>query len=146
MLIRRATSDELSRVDSLLQTAGLQLPAGLPLANVLVALEDSAVIGVIALEVAGLQAIVWPPAVGPSDSGKSVRQSLFQSLLARAQELSLRELYLLAEKDVAFFTGVGFAQISHEAAPAGIRSTRAYRDQCSETTTLMRLQLVSRFV
>jgi len=147
MVIRRATSDDLSRAAPLLKTAGLQpLPAGVPLANVLVALEDSAVIGVIALQVTGLRGLVWPAAVSPSHPGNGVRNSLFQTLLARALELSLRELYLLTETDVEFYAGVGFAQISHEAAPAGIRATREYRDQYSETATLMRLQLASRFV
>ena len=147
MLIRRATSSDLGGVASLLQNAGLQpLPSGVLLANVLVALEDSAVIGVIVLQVSGLHGLIWPPAVGPSDPGDSVRTSLFQTLLARANELSLRELYLLTEKDVAFFAGVGFVKTSHEAVPAEIRSTRAYREQRSETATLMRIQLASRFV
>ncbi len=71
---------------------------------------------------------------------------MFQTLLARAHELSLRELYLLTENDAEFFAGAGFVPISHEAVPAEIRSTREYRDRRSETATVMRLELVTRFV
>lgn len=147
MVIRRATSDDLGRVASLLQTAGLPpLPTALPLANVLVALEDSAVIGVIAFQVTGLRGLVWPAAVDPSHLGDGVRPSLFQSLLARAHELSLRELYLLPEKDAEFFSEVGFVPISEDAVPLAIRTTREYRDQRSKTAEVMRLQLASRSV
>ena len=147
MVIRRASSDDLSQVASLLEATGIQpLPAGLPLANILVALEDSEVVGVIALQVAGLRGLLWPAAVGACDSADSVRNSLLQTLLARANELSLRELYLLTEKHVDFFAGLGFVEIAHEAVPVEIRSSREYGQLRSETTTLMRLQLASRFV
>ncbi len=147
MLIRRATSDDLGRVVSLLQTAGLPpLSDAIPLANVLVALEDSTVIGVIALRVTGLRGLVWPAAFDQSHLSSGVRTSLFQTLLARAHELSLRELYVLTEKHAEFFAGAGFVPISHEPVPAEIRSTREYRDQRSESTKVMRLQLVTRFV
>lgn len=146
-VIRRATSDDLGRVASLLQTAGLPpLPAAIPLANVLVALEDSTVVGVIALQVAGLRGLVWPEAVDPSHPGNDVRTSLIQTLLARAHELSLRELYLLTEKDAQSFTEAGFVPIPNKVVPAEIRLTREFRAQHSETAKLMRLQLVSRFV
>ncbi len=146
MLIRRATRDDIGRVVSLLQTAGLPpLPTALPLANVLVALENSTTIGVIALQVAGLRGLVWPAAVDPSHLD-NVRTSLFQTLLARAHELSLRELYLLTERDAEFYSGAGFIPISHEAVPVEIRSIREYRDQRSESVKVMRLQLASRFV
>jgi N-acetylglutamate synthase-like GNAT family acetyltransferase len=147
MVIRRATSDDLGRVASLVHAAGLQpLPAGLPLANILVALEDRGVIGVIALQVIGLRGLVWPAAVSSPEAGDGVRSSLLQTLLARAHELSLRELYLLTEKDAEFFAGTGFVEVSPDAVPAEIRATREYREQCTETAVLMRLQLASRFV
>jgi len=146
MLIRRATSDELGPVASLLQTAGHQpLSAALPLSNIFVALQDGTVVGVIALEVTGLRGLVWPAAVDPSYSGSDAPTLLLQTLLARAHELSLRELYILTEKDGEFYTATGFAAISRETLPPEIYSTRAYRDQ-SESAQAMRLQLATRFV
>ena len=55
MDIRRATSDDLGQIAPLLDAAELPpLPGNLPLANVLVALRDAVVIGVVAMEVRGL--------------------------------------------------------------------------------------------
>ncbi len=147
MDIRRATSDDLEQIAPLLDAAGLPpLPGNLPLTNVLVALRGSTVIGVIALEVRGLRGLVRSVAVEPGHSRQGVGTSLLQSLLARAQELSLRELYLLTEDAEKFFRKAGFVAVPRDSAPAEIRSTREYREQCPESATVMRLRLVTRHV
>ena len=147
MEIRRATSDDLGQIASLLDAAELPaLPGSMPLANVLVARRDAAVIGVIAMEVRGLRGLVRSVAVEPGRSRQGVGTSLLQSLLARAQELSLRELYLLTEGAERFFDNAGFVAVPRDTVPAEIRSTREYREQCSESATVMRLRLVTRHV
>ena len=145
MNIRRATAEDLDRAASVLDASGLP-PLGndLALANILVALEDSAVVGVIALEVRGLVGLVRSAAVAPNRQG--VGSSLLQSLLARAHELSLRRLYLLTEDTEDFFAKAGFASIPRDAVPPEIRSTREYRERCSDTAIVMRLQLATRYV
>jgi amino-acid N-acetyltransferase len=145
MNIRRATAEDLNRATSVLDAAGLPpLGSDLPLANILVALEDSAVVGVIALEVRGLVGLVRSPAVAPNhqDAGSS----LLQSLLARAHELGLRELYLPSEDAEGLFGKAGFSSIPRDAVPPEIRSTREFRERCSDTATVMRLQLATRYV
>jgi len=145
MNIARAIAEDLSRVSSVLNAAGLPpLGSDLPLANILVALEDSAVVGVVALEVRGLVGLVRSAAVGPKHQG--VGHSLLRSLLARALELSLRELYLLTEDAEGFFAKAGFSSIPRDAVPPEIRSTREFRERCSDTVTVMRLQLATRYV
>ncbi len=145
MNIRRATAEDVNRATSVLDAAGLPpLGSDLPLANILVALEDSAVVGVIALEVRGLVGLVRSAAVAPNHQG--VGSSLLQSLLARALELSLRELYLLSEDAEGFFAKAGFSSIPRDAVPYEIRSTRESRERCSDTATVMRLQLATRCV
>ncbi len=145
MNIARAIAEDLSRVSSVLNAAGLPpLGSDLPLANILVALEDSAVVGVVALEVRGLVGLVRSAAVGPKHQG--VGRSLLRSLLARALELSLRELYLLTEDAEGFFAKAGFSSIPRDAVPPEIRSTREFRERCSDTVTVMRLQLATRCV
>ncbi len=144
MNIRRATAEDLNRATSVLDAAGLPpLGSDLPLANVLVALEDSAVVGVIALEVRGLVGLVRSAAVAPNNQG--VRSSLLQSLLARAHELSLREVYLLTEDADGFFAKAGFSSIPRDAVPPEIRSTREFRERCSDPATVLRLQLATRY-
>jgi amino-acid N-acetyltransferase len=147
MDIRRATPDDLGQVAELLDAAGLlPLPGNLPLANVLVALGDTAVVGVIALEVRGRRGLVRSVAVESGHSRQGVGTSLLQSLLARAQELGLRELYLLTEGAAEFFGNAGFVAVPRDSVPAEISSTREYRELCPESATVMRLQLVTRHV
>ena len=143
MNISRATAEDVKRATSVLDAAGLPpLGSDLPLANILVAGEDSAVVGVIALEVRGLVGLVRSAAVAPNHPG--VGHSLLQSLLARALELSLRELYLLTDDPEDFFAKAGFSSIPRDALPPAIRSTREFRERGSEPATVMRLQLASR--
>ena len=145
MKIRRATAEDVNRATSILDAADLPpLGSDLPLANILVALEDSAVVGVIALEVQGLVGLVRSAAVAPDHLG--VGSSLLQSLLARAHELSLRNLYLLTDDAAGVFAKAGFSSIPRDAVPPEIRSTRGFRERCSDTATLMRLQLATRYV
>ena len=145
MNILRAATEDLNRASSVLEAAGLPpLGSDLPLANILVALEDSAVVGVIALEVRGLVGLVRSAAVAPNHQG--VGSSLLQSMLARALELSLRELYFLTEDTEGFFARAGFSSIPRDAVPHEIRSTREFREGCSDTATVMRLQLATRCV
>jgi amino-acid N-acetyltransferase len=147
MEIRRATSDDLEQIAPLLDAAGLPpLPGNLPLANVLVALQDAAVIGVIALEVRGLRGLLRSVAVDFGHLRQGIGTSLLQSLLARAQELSLRELYLLTEDAGGFFDKAGFSAVPRDTVPAEIRSTSEYREQCPESATVMRLRLITRHV
>jgi amino-acid N-acetyltransferase len=145
MEIRRAVPDNLEQTASLLQAAGLPpIPDGFLLQNVLVCLESNQVIGVVALEVRGLRGLVRSLAVDSSHPRQGVGTSLLESLMARAHELSLRELYLLTEDSQEFFAKSGFVPVSRESVPQAIRSTREYREQCPETATVMRLQLATR--
>jgi amino-acid N-acetyltransferase len=147
MDIRRAAPDDLEQVISLLDAAGLPaLPGDLPLSNVLVALRGSTVIGVVALEVNGLRGLVRSVVVEPRHTRRGVGTSLLQSLFARSQELSLRELYLITQGAEKFFSSAGFVAVPRDDVPGEIRSTCEYREQCPEDATVMRLRLVARHV
>jgi amino-acid N-acetyltransferase len=147
MDIRRITPDDLQKVISLLDAAGLPvLPRHLPLSNILVALESDTVIGLVALEVCGLRGLVRSVAVEPQHTRRGVGTSLLQSLLARAQELSLRELYLITEGAEKFFSNAGFTPVARDHVPDEIRSTSAYGEQYREDATVMRFRLTARHV
>ena len=145
MEIRRAIPNNLEEVASILRAVELPpLPAQFPLRNLLVCLQSGRVIGVVALEVLGLRGLVRSLAVDPSHSGRGVGTSLLDSLMARAHELSLRELYLLTETSEKFLEQSEFVPVSRESVPQEICSTREYREQCSETATVMHLPLATR--
>jgi N-acetylglutamate synthase-like GNAT family acetyltransferase len=146
-MIRRPTTDDLEQVRSLLAAADLPaLPRSLPLSNVLVALQGDAVIGAVALEVRGLRGLLRSVVVEPEHARKGVGASLLQSLVARAQELSLRELYLITMDAEKFFSKAGFVTVRREDVPEEICSTELYREQCPEEASVMRLRLVTRHV
>lgn len=140
MKIRRPRPEELDRAAGLLERAGCApLLPGTPAANVLVALDAEQVVGVVALQVHGLRGLVGPIATDPSQP-ESVRSSLVRTLLSRAHEISLRDLFVVAENGGETLQSLGFAPASADDLPPSIR--RSLGDAASKR--LLRLELVSR--
>ena len=145
MDIRRAKRDEIGQVNALLEASGLSpLPTGISLSNVLVGLEQGSVIGVIALEVVARRALTIWAAVSAEHQAKGLGTSLGRSLIARAQELGLREIYAVLRNASNFFVGLGFSPVSRGTVPDEIRFMRAFRDECDDPTEIMRLGLETR--
>jgi amino-acid N-acetyltransferase len=141
----RVSRNEMAAVGALLEAADLPpLPSGIPLSNVLVGLEDGSVIGVVALEVEARHGLTLWVAVSAEHRGKGLGTSLMRSLLTRTQELGLRELFAVTRNAAQFFAKLGFSPISHDAVPSGIRFLRPFRDQCDDSTQIMRLELQTR--
>lgn len=146
MDIRRATPGDLEDAASLLRTAGLPpIPDEVPLANILLALDGARIVGVIAVQVVARRGLARSAAVESAYQRQGVGASLLRSLIARAHELGLRDLYLLTEDAEGFFAGLGFAAVARDAVPEEIQATHEYREQCPETATVMRLALATRY-
>lgn len=151
MEICRAAPEDLERANALLSTASHSpIPRDFPMSDILVALEGSSVVGVMALEVRGLLGLIRAEAVAEGHPYQKVGSSLLQALVSRANELSLRELFLfsgaLSEGAEGVFAEAGFASISRDSLPSEISSTREFRAQSPDTATVMRFQLATRFV
>jgi len=143
--IRRATRDEIGQVNALLEASGLSpLPTGISLSNVLVGLEQGSVIGVVALEVVARRALTLWAAVTVERRAKGLGTSLGRSLIARAQELGLREIYAVPRDASDFFVGLGFSPVSSGAVSDEVRFMRTFRDECDDSTEIMRLELETR--
>jgi amino-acid N-acetyltransferase len=139
---RRATREELVRVNELLAQASLPaLPAGIPLSNVVVATKQGEIVGAIALEVAGRQGLLRSAVVDPAHRGSHVGRRLVQTILARAAELGLRGIYLLSDGAADFFAHQGFARVTRDSVPPEIRATREFREQCPDSAEVMFLRL-----
>ena len=142
MQFRAATEYELGEVSSLLAEAELPpLESGLVLANLILALDDSKVVACVGLEAYGRSGLVRSMVVAPHRRSSGLGRELFRSLLARAYELGLKELFLLTVDAEGFFTKLGFASVSRDETPAQVQDIREYRELLSETATLMRLRL-----
>lgn len=144
MEVRRAAREEVAAVDALLEASALPpLPAGQPLSNLLVALDAGVVVGAVALEVAARRGLLRSVVVAESHRRQGVGGRLVSTLVARAHELGLRDLYLLTTGAAAFFASREFAPVDREALPPEIQATREFRE-CPETATAMRLPLETR--
>ena len=145
MDIRRATREEIGDVNALLEASDLSpLPTGISLSNVLVGLEQGSVIGAIALEVVARRALTLWAAVSTEHRAKGLGTSLGRSLIARAQELGLREIYAVPKNAANFFVGLGFSSVSSAAVPDEVRFMRTFRDECDDSTEFIRLELETR--
>jgi amino-acid N-acetyltransferase len=142
MRVRKAERRDLPEIQSLLEAA--ELPAlGLSpvLANVLVAEVDSKVVGAITLEVSARAGLLRSVAVAPEHRSHGVGRELFRSLIPRAHELSLKELFLVAPTAHGFFAKLGFEPAAEEEVPLAVRESRAFRDHPPESAEVMRLPL-----
>lgn len=145
MEIQRATREDQGEIAALLAAAGLPaLPQGLPLANVLVARDEGELVGVMALEVASRRGIVCGAAVAEGRRGQGIGSSLLQSVVSRAHELGLKDLYLLSGEAHGFFGKSGFGPTKPEAVPDEIRRTREFRARGGGDVRVMRLALATR--
>jgi amino-acid N-acetyltransferase len=146
MNTRRAIQQDLERIGSLLAEGGLPaLPSNLPLSNVMVALEGNQTIGGIALEVRARSGLLRSVVVSPEHRRQGVGASLVHSIVARAHELGLRDLYLLAGDPSGFFAAAGFTPVDRSEVPSEIRATCEYAEQCPESAVVMSLPLATRW-
>ena len=143
---RRATERDLERIRVFLEEAGLPaLPSNLPLSNVVVALNGHEVLGGVALQVCALSGLLCSAVVSPEHQRTGIGSSLLQSIIARAHELGLRDLYLLTETASEFFSSAGFEGIDRSELPGEIRATPDYKQQGTESVVVMKLPLATRW-
>ncbi len=143
--IRRARREEFGEIDALLEESGRPpLPPGVSFPNVLVGLEAGSVIGVVALEVVARRGLTLWAAVAADHPAEQVHPSLVHSLIARAQELGLREIYALNGNSLDPLAAFGFAPISPGAVPNEVRFMRCYPKQSEAASQILRLELETR--
>ena len=136
----------MEQIGALVEASGRPpLPAGIPLSNTLVALERGCVVGVVALEVAARRGLTAWLVVGPEQGDLGLPASLLRSLISRAQELGLREIYAVTPDAADGFAEVGFSPVAHAAVPGEIRSLKGYPDASDDSLEVLRLEMETRF-
>lgn len=145
MDFRRAQPEDMEEVAALLERASLPpLPPGLPLKNCLVALDGARVTGAVGLEVRGLRGFLCALVVAPDARDQDLAKSLVQSLLTRASELSLRDLYALPGDQDAALAEQGFVPIEVAEVASEIRMLRSFRGASRDAPRALRLALATR--
>ena len=112
------------------------------LPDAFVARRGGDVVGVVALERAGEQAVVRGLAVLPGARHDGVGTRLLARVLAHARELGAREAWLLTEHAERFFARRGFERAARDGAPAPVRASRAFASLCPEAAACMRREIL----
>lgn len=138
--IRRATDDD--------DVLGILGEAELPTDDFtegemvfLVAEEDGAVVGTIALEVYPPSGLLRSAAVRPTHRGRGVAALLVQELMREARSRSLSELVLLTTTAAGYFERMGFARVSRESLAGQVLSSRQFTGTTCSSAAVMRIGL-----
>lgn len=110
----------------------------------LVGIEEGSIIGAVALDLVARRGLIVSVAVSAEHQDGNTAASLVGSLIARAHELGLRQLYALNEEASEVLSGLGFSPVSASAVPTEVKSMRSYPSQAEETDGIMCLELETR--
>lgn len=136
--IRRASSADLSRIETLL--AANDLPtvgvAG-ALDGFLVAEQESVLAGVAGVEACGEYGLLRSTAVSPEWRGQGFARRLVERAIAESEAAGVTALYLLTTTAERYFSAFGFATTTRDAVPDAVRATAEFQGACPASATVM---------
>jgi arsenate reductase len=137
-----AAPGDLPAIRTLLER--LHLPTsdlGGPGQTFLVARSGGELVGTVALELHGEDALLRSLAVHPRLQSTGLGKALHREAVARARRTGTRALYLLTTTAAPFFEKAGFQRIDRAAAPPALASSPEFAALCPSTAVCMRLAL-----
>lgn len=138
MKIRRATSSDLSAVESLLTASDLPTDGVRDNFSAFVVADDNgAIAGAIGLEKYGSVALLRSAVVAPDHRGTGVGRKLVEQLLERAEEAGVDELYLLTTTAEKYFPRFGFTRTTRATVPEAVKASAEFRGACPDTAIVM---------
>jgi amino-acid N-acetyltransferase len=138
-----ASAADVDALCSLLTSAGLPADdVGAHVEQFILARSAGAIIGSVALELAGPAALLRSLCVSPSQRGRALGARLLSAIETRAAARGVRELYLLTTSAAAFFERHGFAGTARQDVPDAIRDTAQFRTLCPASAVCMRKLLL----
>lgn len=142
MTIRKASDADGGVVLELLREAGLPTDDFTDGEVVfLVAEEEGAVVGTIALEIYRPAGLLRSAAVRPSHRDRGVGALLVQELMREARSKSLAELVLLTTTAGGYFERMGFARIARESLAGPVLASRQFTGTTCSSAAVMRIAL-----
>ena len=100
--------------------------------------ENGRVVGSSALEMYPDGALLRSVAVAPGLQGQGLGRELTEAAIQLAQKLHAPALYLLTTTAERFFPRFGFAPITRDEVPAGVRESVEFRSACPASAIVMR--------
>ena len=144
MIIEAATARDLPDVHELLARHRLPLD-GVDdhVQTMLVARENSQIVGSAALEVYADGALLRSVAVDARQQGRHVGHQLTEAALQLARAHGARAVFLLTTTAEKFFPRFGFEQIAREDVPPSVRASVEFMSACPTSAIVMRKRLTS---
>ena len=144
MIIEAATARDLPDVHELLNRHRLPLD-GVDdhVQTMLVARENSQIVGSAALEVYADGALLRSVAVDARQQGRHVGHQLTEAALQLARAHGARAVFLLTTTAEKFFPRFGFEQIAREDVPPSVQASVEFTGACPTSAIVMRKRLTS---
>jgi amino-acid N-acetyltransferase len=137
--IERATTEDGPHILRLLTNSALPVDGLLEhIDTATVARLDGQLVGCAALELYREGALLRSVAVDPALRGNGIGIRLIQSVLAEAQRLGVRDVYLLTTTAEQFFVRFGFTTVDRIEVPLSLRESVEFRSACPASATVMR--------
>lgn len=93
------------------------------------------------IEARGFHALLRSIVVEGPERGHGYGRTLVHGLVAEAEKLGLKDIYLLTETAAPFFAALGFTPCDREAAPPEIAASQQFAELCPASAKLMRREL-----
>ena len=111
--------------------------------TMLVAREDSQIVGSAALEIYAEGALLRSVAVDARQQGRHVGHQLTEAALQLAREHGAHAVFLLTTTAERFFPRFGFEQIAREDVPPSVQASVEFTSACPASAIVMRKRLTS---
>ena len=133
------------------QLVALLASSGLPTAGLeehlpttLVVREGDRILGSVAIEMYGSDALLRSLAVSAECRGRGLGRRLAISALDLAGSLGAARVYLLTETAASFFRRIGFRDVPRPDVPERLRGSLEFASLCSSTAEVLALSLSDR--
>jgi amino-acid N-acetyltransferase len=138
--IAPARPDDFAAIADLVRQAALPLD-GLreQMETALVACDAGQIVGAVALELYGREALLRSLAVASAWRGRGLGLALAQAALALARSRGVERIFLLTETAAGFFPRLGFEPVERSAIPASVQQSVELRSACPASALAMAL-------
>ena len=140
--IAPARPDDFAAIADLVRQASLPLD-GLreQMGAALVARKTGQIVGAVALELYGREALLRSLVVVSPWQGRGLGLALAQAALALARSRGVERIFLLTETAAGFFPRLGFEPVERSAIPASVQQSVEIRSACPASALAMVLNL-----
>jgi amino-acid N-acetyltransferase len=113
------------------------------LSGLIVAEQDSLLVGTVALEAYDSAGLLRSLAVRESWRSRGIARELLRRAIAYAQSKRLAQCFLLTSTATDYFVKHGFEVVSRDSVPKEIAATEEFRSLCPSSAICMRKRLVA---